>query len=68
MGAACGCDGETASTKNEVKQDSLVPGSKDVHTKPQVQGKANSEAYASGKPTLNNLSYEAKSEEQMTRL
>ena len=42
MGAACGCDGESASVKHEVKQDGHVtPGSKDTPLgyKPQVQGK-----------------------------
>ena len=30
MGAACGCDGDSASTKHEVKQDGYVtPGNKD---------------------------------------
>ena len=39
MGAACGCDGDSASTKHEVKQDGYVtPSAKDtpLGNKPQV--------------------------------
>ena len=67
MGAACGCDGNSASTSDQVMTgDAVGPTKKDTplgSAAPRVQSKT-----TVGGDASNEKSYEAKSEAQMTRL
>ena len=76
MGAACGCDGNSATTNDEVRQVDLKTKDTPAGTPhaPLVQGKTAADARNPKHTTGTNAaapssrSYEAKSEEQMTRL